>query len=60
MDSRIWLAVLVQMQARGLSFQVWIVQARMSALNWRTEVVGAAAEFLSGQVGEPAFDEVDA
>ena len=36
MDSRIWSAVLVQTNGRGLSFQVSI-QARMSVLRARTE-----------------------
>src|SRR4029078_309834 len=45
MDSRIWSAVLVQTYGRGLSFQV-LIQARMSALSWRTEVWVARRSFL--------------
>src|SRR5213596_846670 len=45
MDSRISSAVLVQTNGLGLSFQVSI-QARMSALSWRTERCVPRRSFL--------------
>ena len=45
MESRIWSAVLVQTKGVGLSFQVSI-QARMSALSWRTERWAPRRSFL--------------
>src|SRR3954468_12390627 len=45
MDSRISSAVLVQANGRGFSFQVSI-QARMSALSWRTERRAPQRELL--------------
>ena len=57
MDSRIWSAVLVQTKGLGSSFQVFDPGADVG-VELRDGAVRAAAEFLVGQLGEPALDEV--